>query len=47
MKMNFGQIASPHKVIQAIKKIQFIAEFFVLSKYSKDNDTIAEFLLAI
>jgi hypothetical protein len=35
------KLHNPHKVLQALKKIQFVMEFFVLSKYSKNTDIIA------
>jgi hypothetical protein len=40
-KFKFSKISNPNKVLQALKKIQFIMEFFVLSRYSDNSDVIS------
>lgn len=35
------------KIIQALRKIQFVSEFFVLSKFSESSDYVPEFLMVI
>ena len=35
------------KIIQSLRKIQFICEFFILSKVSEDSHVVAEFLTVV
>ncbi len=46
-EVKLPKLENPHKVLQTLKKIQFIMEFFVLSRYSSNPDVISEFLMAI
>ncbi len=39
--LQINKLSSPSKVLQALKKVQFVMEFFVLSKYSDNADVIA------
>lgn len=39
--------ANTNKIIQHLRKIQFICEFFILSKVSEDHDSVPELLMII
>jgi hypothetical protein len=40
-EVKLPKLENPHKVLQTLKKIQFIMEFFVLSRYSSNPNVIS------
>jgi hypothetical protein len=40
-------IARTNKILQHLRKVQFISEFFILSKVSEDHASVPEFLMVI
>jgi hypothetical protein len=44
---NMSQQSKANTIVHSLKKIQFIAEFFILSKVSDDSHIVSEFLMIV